>query len=58
VLGLTQSLTSVSQIVAPLIAGALIDREWLALWALAIAGVAFGGMLASLPRHELSEARA
>jgi DHA1 family tetracycline resistance protein-like MFS transporter len=58
VLGLTQSLTSISQIIAPLIAGALIDREWLALWALGIAGVALCGMLASLPKTELSEARA
>jgi len=58
VLGLTQSLTSISQIVAPLIAGALIDREWLVVWALAIAAVALCGMLASLPRTELSEARA
>lgn len=57
VLGLTQSLTSVSQIVAPLIAGALIDREWLAVWALAMAAVAFCGMVASLPKTELSEAR-
>ena len=58
VLGLTQSLTSISQIVAPLIAGALIDREWLVVWALAIAAVALCGMLASLPKTELSEARA
>lgn len=57
VLGLTQSLTSVSQIVAPLIAGALIDREWLAVWALAMAAVAFCGTIASLPKAELSEAR-
>ena len=57
VLGLTQSLTSVSQIVAPLIAGALIDREWLAVWALAMAAVAFCGMIASLPKTRLSEAR-
>jgi MFS family permease len=58
VLGLTQSLTSISQIVAPLIAGALIDREWLAAWALAIAVVAFCGLLASLPRMQAREARA
>jgi DHA1 family tetracycline resistance protein-like MFS transporter len=58
VLGLTQSLTSISQIIAPLIAGALIDREWLVVWALAIAAVALCGMLASLPKTELSEARA
>ena len=49
VLGLTQSITSISQIVAPVIAGSLIDREQLGAWALATAGVAFLGMLASLP---------
>jgi MFS family permease len=49
VLGLTQSITSVSQIVAPVIAGSLIDRGQLAAWALATAGVAFLGMLVSLP---------
>jgi len=49
VLGLTQSITSISQIVAPVIAGSLIDRGQLGAWALATAGVAFLGMLASLP---------
>jgi hypothetical protein len=49
VLGLTQSITSISQIVAPVIAGGLIDRGQLAAWALATGGVAFLGMLASLP---------
>jgi MFS transporter, DHA1 family, tetracycline resistance protein len=58
VLGLTQSLTSISQIVAPLIAGALIDREWLAAWALGIAAVAFCGLLVSLPGKQVREARA
>ncbi len=48
VLGLTQSITSVSQIIAPVIAGGLIDRGQLGAWALATAGVAFLGMLASL----------
>ena len=33
-LGLTQSLTSVSAIVAPIIAGSLIDRGYLNAWAL------------------------
>ncbi|HVW83387.1 MAG TPA: MFS transporter [Bryobacteraceae bacterium] len=50
VLGLTQSLTSVSQIIAPVIAGALIDRGLLAAWALSGAAVAFCGMFLSL-RH-------
>jgi DHA1 family tetracycline resistance protein-like MFS transporter len=49
VLGLTQSITSISQVVAPVIAGGLIDRGQLGAWALATAGVAFLGMLASLP---------
>lgn len=49
VLGLTQSITSISQIVAPVIAGGLIDRGQLGAWALATAGVAFLGMLVSLP---------
>ena len=49
VLGLTQSITSVSQIVAPVIAGALIDRGQLGAWALATGGVAFLGMLISIP---------
>jgi MFS family permease len=43
VLGLSQSLQSVSQIVAPVISGQLIGRQWLAAWALlgsAIAAVA------------------
>lgn len=40
-LGLTQSLTSLAQIVAPLLAGALIDRGYLTGWAL-MAGL-FGG---------------
>lgn len=48
VLGLTQSITSVSQIVAPVIAGALIDRRQLSAWALSMAGVAFIGMVVSL----------
>jgi DHA1 family tetracycline resistance protein-like MFS transporter len=50
VLGLTQSLTSISQIVAPLIAGALIQRGWLSAWALGVAGVCFAGLLSSLPK--------
>jgi DHA1 family tetracycline resistance protein-like MFS transporter len=48
VLGLTQSITSISQIIAPVIAGALIDRGQLGVWALATGGVAFVGMLVSL----------
>ena len=48
VLGLTQSITSICQIVAPIVAGALIDRGFLAAWALLAAVVAFGGMIAAL----------
>lgn len=47
VLGLTQSLTSVSQIVAPIMAGLLIDRGLLEAWALAAAGTTFIGFLVS-----------
>ena len=45
VLGLTQSLTSVAQILAPLMSGFLIGREWLAAWALVAGGIAFCGFL-------------
>lgn len=50
VLGLTQSLTSISQIVAPVIAGVLIDRGELNAWTLAMGVVALLGMLVSLRR--------
>ena len=45
VLGLTQSLNSLSQIIAPFIGGMLIDRGWLAAWALLGAAVAAIGLL-------------
>jgi len=47
VLGLTQSITSISSVVAPAIAGAMIDRHWLSPWALLTAGFAFAGLLVS-----------
>jgi len=48
VLGLAQSLMSVAQVVAPIVAGALIGHAWLSSWALAAAGVsALGALLAS-----------
>jgi MFS family permease len=47
VLGLTQSLTSISQIVAPVIAGALIDRGWLGAWAVGVGLVAAFGAIAA-----------
>ncbi len=50
VLGLTQSLTSVSQIVGPPLAGLLIQFGYLSAWGLAVAAVAFiGYMIASRP---------
>ncbi len=47
VLGLTQSITSISSIIAPAIAGAMIDRQWLAGWALLMAAISFVGLLLS-----------
>ena len=44
VLGLTQSLMSLSQITAPFLAGVLIDKHWLAAWALVGAGVSAAGL--------------
>lgn len=44
VFGLTASITSVSQIVAPLLAGAMIDFGWLALWGLSASAIALGGL--------------
>jgi MFS family permease len=48
VLGLTQSLTSISAIIAPVVGGTLIDHGYLAGWAMLIAAVALVGMLLSL----------
>ena len=47
VLGLTQSLTSIAQILAPVLSGLLIDRGWLAAWAMFPAAIAFCGFLVS-----------
>lgn len=52
VLGLTQSLTSISAIIAPVIAGALIDRGWLAAWAIGVGLMALCGMIAALRYKE------
>ncbi len=49
VLGLTQSIMSVSQIAAPILAGALIDRKYLLTWALVAAGSCVAGAAVSLP---------
>lgn len=55
VLGLTQSLTSISQIIAPLITGVLIDAGHLSLWALSSGVVMLVGLIASLrTRHEVT----
>jgi DHA1 family tetracycline resistance protein-like MFS transporter len=45
VLGITQSLMSVAQIVAPVIAGYLIDRQLLTAWALVGAAASGLGIL-------------
>ena len=44
VMGVTQSLSSISQIIGPLLAGFLIGRDWLAVWALAGAVIAVIGL--------------
>jgi DHA1 family tetracycline resistance protein-like MFS transporter len=44
VLGLTQSINSLSQIVAPFFAGMLIDRHWLTAWALMASITALVGL--------------
>ena len=49
VLGLTQSIMSVCQIAAPILAGALIDRQFLVAWALVAAGSCVAGAFSSYP---------
>jgi DHA1 family tetracycline resistance protein-like MFS transporter len=49
VLGLTQSINSLCQIVAPFIAGVLIDHQLLAAWALMASAVAALGLFLSRP---------
>lgn len=44
VMGVTQSLSSISQIIGPLVAGFLIGGDWLAVWALAGAVIAVIGL--------------
>lgn len=57
VLGLTQSLTSVSQIVGPPLAGLMIQYELLSAWGLALAAVALVGLtIASRPLPVAQEA--
>jgi len=52
VLGLTQSITSISSVIAPVIAGALIDRHMLSTWALLIAAFSFSGLVLGLIRDD------
>ena len=47
VLGLTQSITSVSQIAAPILAGLLIDANYLTTWALVAAGTCLIGAISA-----------
>ena len=47
ILGLTQSLFSIAQILSPLVAGFLIERVWLAPWALLTSAFMAGGLLLS-----------
>lgn len=53
VLGLTQSLTSISQITAPLIGGILIQHQWLSAWAWTGAAVAFIGFWLSRKQNSV-----
>jgi MFS family permease len=57
VIGLTQSLTSIAQIVAPIISGVLIDHLFLTTWAV-WAGVLSGAALFFGPRRRPADASA
>ena len=57
IIGLTQSLTSVAQIVAPLVSGLLIERHYLTTWAI-WAGVLAGLALLFQPRHYRTDPKA
>jgi len=50
ILGLTQSLFSLAQIIGPMVSGFLIDQRWLTLWALAIASCSGLGFLVTRRR--------
>lgn len=54
VLGLTQSLFSIAQIAAPMVAGFLIDQNRLTTWALVAALTTFAGFLVSLPKPRIN----
>lgn len=53
VLGLTQSITALSSVIAPTIAGAMIDRHLLTPWAMLTAAFGFAGLILSM-RSEAS----
>jgi MFS family permease len=55
VLGIAQSLMSVAQITAPLLAGLLIDHQQLAAWALLAGAAALVGLLLNLRQSALPE---
>jgi MFS transporter, DHA1 family, tetracycline resistance protein len=55
VLGLTQSLTSVSQIAAPALTGLLIQRNLLSTWALMASAVSFIGLLLARSSSSLAK---
>jgi MFS transporter, DHA1 family, tetracycline resistance protein len=55
-LGLTQSITSVCQITAPVISGVLITHGWLAAWALVIAGATATGIFSSFAERKATAA--
>jgi MFS transporter, DHA1 family, tetracycline resistance protein len=55
VLGIVQSLMSVAQITAPLLAGLLIDHQQLAAWALLAGAAALVGLLLNLRQDALPE---
>jgi MFS family permease len=55
VLGLTQSLNSVAQIVAPLLSGFVIQRGWLMQWGFAVAAISLVGLLIPMPERRPAE---
>ncbi len=57
VLGLTQSITAISSVIAPAIAGAMIDRNLLTEWAFLAAAFALGGLVLSFSGDDESSAR-
>lgn len=54
ILGSTQSLQAIAQIVAPLMGGFLIDQGWLSTWAWACSGIAALGFIGLLYRYQMT----